>query len=94
MIRAEQIILPTSVPDEVVEAAAKALYETWCAVNEVADTSLPWDDIYDGERNACIAEARAAIAAALNVWPGAEVAAWYHADQTLILPLPDEASDE
>ena len=65
------MINPEQIPDAVVEAAAKALYETWCAVNEVAETSLPWDDIYDGERNACIAEARAAIAAAINAWPGA-----------------------
>ena len=65
------MINPEQIPDAVVEAAAKALYETWCAVNEVADTSLPWDDIYDGERNACIAEARATIATALSMWPGA-----------------------
>jgi hypothetical protein len=38
---------------------------------------------------------RAAIAAALNGWPGAEVVGWYHEDHTvIILPLPTEASDE
>ena len=87
------MISPEQIPDKVVNAAAKALYETWCAVNEVADTSLPWDDIYDGERNACIAEARATIATALSMWPGAEVVEWYHADQTLILPLPQKEGD-
>jgi hypothetical protein len=35
-----------------------------------------------------------AIAAALNAWPGAEVVGWYHADHTLILPLPTEARNE
>jgi len=39
-------------------------------------------------------EARAVIAAALSAWAGAEVVKWYHADQTLILPLPQEARDE
>jgi hypothetical protein len=36
----------------------------------------------------------AAIAAALNAWPGAEVVEWYHADKTLIFPLPQEPRDE
>ena len=34
--------------------------------------------------------ARDVIAAALNAWPNAEVVGWYHADHTLILPLPQE----
>ena len=38
--------------------------------------------------------ARAAIAAALSAWPGAEVVEWYHADKTLILPLPQEPRNE
>ena len=36
----------------------------------------------------------AAIRAALNAWPGVEVVKWYYADQTLILPLPQEPRDE
>ncbi len=72
MIRAEQI------PDEVVEAAAKAIGE----------------ETYVSNRQTLKDAARAAIAAAINAWPGAEVAAWYHADKTLILPLPQEASDD
>ena len=40
-------------------------------------------------------QARAAIAAALNAWPGMEKA-WYEGNTptAIILPLPQEASDE
>ena len=72
MIRAEQI------PDEVVEAAAKAIGE----------------ETYVSNRQTLKDAARAAIAAAINAWPGAEVVEWYHADHTLILPLPQEPRDD
>jgi hypothetical protein len=78
------LIKPDMIPDEVVEAAAKAIAE---------DAKLNWDDV-PYAHNVMRGEARAAIAAAFNSWPGAEVVAWYWADKTLILPLPAEASDE
>ena len=87
MIRAEQI------PDEVVEAAAKAIYEAWCAFHGVTKTSMPWEDIDDEERQACIAEAIASIASALNAWPGVEIRPTFEPSR-VILPLPLEASDE
>ena len=89
MIRAEQI------PPEAVEAAAKAIYHAWCAFHGVTKTSMPWEDIDDEERQACIAEARASIVAAINAWPGME-GAWYEGNTAtaIILPLPQEASDE
>jgi hypothetical protein len=77
MIKADQI------PDEVVEAAARAAWKLkdqrlW----EILKATQPnWQD-----------EARASIAAALNAWPGVEVVKWYHADQSLILPLPQGAA--
>lgn len=78
MIRAEMI------PDEVVEVAARALAD---------DAKLNWDDV-PYAHNVMRGEARAAIAAAINAWPGAEVVEWYHADHTLILPLPQEPRDD
>ena len=64
MIRAEQIILPTSVPDEVVEAAAKAAYEN--------QRTRKWDRCgYVGQQQ-LRRDARAAIAAAINAWPEGE----------------------
>ena len=95
MIDANQI------PPEVVEAAAKAIYEAWCAVHGVTKTSMPWEEIDDEERQACIAEAIASIAAALNSWPGSEYVyrqphrrAVSYSSPAIILPLPQEASDE
>jgi hypothetical protein len=69
---------PAQIPDEVVEAAAKAM-----------PTEFDMEDYPDYSRQVI----RAAIAAALNAWPNAEVVEWYHEDYTLILPLK-EARDE
>lgn len=44
-----------------VEKVAIAIYQTWCAIHGVAETSLPWSEIDDEERDACVAEATAAI---------------------------------
>ena len=71
MIRAEQI------PDEVVEAAAKAIGE----------------ETYVSNRQTLKDAARAAIAAALNSWPGSCNVACTLADM-LLLPLPQEPRDE
>jgi hypothetical protein len=72
------------IPPEALEAAARALAD---------DANLNWDDVPFAQ-DVMRGEARAAIAAALNAWPGAEVVKWYHADQTLILPLTTEAGND
>jgi len=82
------MIEPKQIPDEVVEAAAKAIT---MALILAVDEDCRALALTDDERAEL---ARAAIAAALNAWPNAEVVGWYHADHTLILPLPQEASDE
>jgi hypothetical protein len=101
MIRADII------PDEVVEAAAiAAMKDGGCGLTVedkhvlCCDSRVKglvgaygeslWCDVADCS---CYTMARAAIAAAFNAWPGAEVVEWYHADKTLILPLPQEARD-
>jgi plasmid replication initiation protein len=85
VIRAEQIILPTSVPDEVVEAAAKAAYEN--------QRTRKWDRCgYVGQQQ-LRRDARAAIAAALNAWPGRALAG-YAGEACHILPLPQEPRDD
>lgn len=80
MIRAEQI------PDEVVEAAARAV----CEAENGPCKCLP-------DECGCIywlAHARASIVAALNAWPGME-GAWYEGNTAtaIILPLPQENRD-
>lgn len=74
MIRAEQI------PDEVVEAAARA----YAILNEGHDE---WWHLR-AER------ARAAIAAALNAWPDAGIEEYVNRDRGIFLPLPQEPRDE
>jgi hypothetical protein len=72
------------IPTEAVEAAARALAD---------DANLNWDDVPFAQ-DVMRGEARAAITAALNAWPNAEVVGWYHADHTLILPLSTEKNDD
>ncbi len=69
------MIKDEQIPDEVVEAAAKS-------ISEFSEPIDKW--------RYHISEARAAIAAAINAWPGA-----WHVDaadfeEKLILPLPQE----
>jgi hypothetical protein len=84
------MIRPEQIPDEVVEAAAKAVAEQlgddW---NDNVHTFCgdDWRLTPDGAKEACRAIARAAIAAALNAWPGA---APKLDGRYLLLPLPQE----
>lgn len=82
MIRADMI------PDEVVEAAAKAAYEN--------QRTRKWDRCgYVGQQQ-LRRDARAAIAAALNAWPGSFP--WtFNGPLTgtgFVLPMPLEPRDE
>jgi hypothetical protein len=52
------------VHDEMVEKVARAIYEAWCEVHKVSDTSMPWEEIDAEEREACFFEARAALSVA------------------------------
>jgi len=76
MIRADMI------PDEVVEAAARALAD---------DAKLNWDDV-PYAHNVMRGEARAAIAAALNAWPGMDCRPTFGPSR-IILPLPQESEN-
>lgn len=77
---------PEQIPDEVVEAAAKAIAD---------DAKLNWDDVPYAHK-VMRGEARAAVAAALNAWPGAEIHnfdGWTHCEG-VVLPLPQEADND
>jgi len=102
MIKLEQI------PDEVVEAAARAAYERWCetirkretdtaGIELVDDLCPPWDDLGDEGKADWLDQARAAIAAGLGAWPGMlkrPVGSYYAIviAAHLVLPLPDEGA--
>ena len=86
------MIKPEQVPDEVVETAAVVLMGRLMVSR--ADALLVWSGMYENEKEQFRREARAAVVAGLEAWPNSELVPWYHADETLILPLPQEASDE
>ena len=82
------------VPPEVREAVAKAAYEHW---NAVMNSGPPWEEVDDNWREGMLGQADAAIAALFASWPGAVPQGYYTANgprDCLILPLPQEASDE
>jgi hypothetical protein len=60
------MITPEQIPDEVVEAAAVAAYETL--------RPRKWEKAGYINQQQCRRDARAAIAAALAAWPGMSVA--------------------
>ena len=98
MIRADQI------PDEVVEAAARAEYETMRAEaisdhGAIAETMYcPWEKVSPDAKEYYMRLARAAIAAAINAWPGATMYGPHPSGHgptvpQLILPLPQKGGD-
>jgi hypothetical protein len=85
------------IPDEVVEAAAKAAYLKSIEAN--AGSVNDWDDpAAEAEKQELLDVIRAALTAAMNAWEGAiPTSATDHllvARPALILPLPKDAADE
>ena len=82
--------LAKQIPDEVVEAAAVAAYETL--------RPRKWEKAGYINQQQCRRDARAALAAALNAWEGAVKESdqmggnWHRL--ILPLPLPKEGADE
>jgi len=81
MIRADMI------SDEVVEAAAHAVVTAAYKI----DPDARVNELTMGEYGAL---ARAAIAAALNSWPGAETEVYKSGETGVYLPLPQPPRDE
>jgi len=97
------MINPEQIPDEVVEAAARAAWNTqrehWGLYKVMLETEghlPPYEELGRGKQRELLVEAHAAIAAALNAWPGMEVHVLHpHMRGNWIdLPLPQEARDE
>ena len=87
MIRADQI------PDDVVEAAAKAIYEHWQFAAQFGPKAPPW--ITGGnslKQDEARSYARVSCLAILNLWPGRTEYAGFDADDTLrhTITLPME----
>lgn len=88
------MIDPKQIPDEVVEAAARADYEM--IRGEYREDfggdhpdHPPWQDLHDTARDYYLKHARAAIAAGINAWPDMEVRPTFNPSR-IILPLPQE----
>ena len=80
-----------TIPSEALEAAARAICE-----------HLRSNWVFDGNprhseaRDDMLAQARAAIAAALTTWPGVTTTSWFQDDSfksALNLPLPQKEGD-
>lgn len=85
-----------TIPDEVVEAAARAAYEYWRAGEDFLNETLPWEDIDEDYRRACLANARAVILAGLQAWPGSAVCHYITANTEgyeMVIPLPIKETD-
>lgn len=84
-----------TIPPDALEAAARGVYEAWCKFHGVEETSLPWEDIDDEERQACFAEALAACLAMLRAWPGMFINKGNGGLPVRVhLPLPKENSND
>lgn len=100
------MIKPEMIPDEVVEAAAKAYHNAWRGLNGVTHETMDWEALDRAERTDIRIQVKAAIAAALAAWPGArkayadiikphgEMGPRIGVDPRIVLPLPTENSDE
>ena len=76
------------IPPEALEAGAKELCER-------EEWKISWDDLEDYDREFYLDNARAACLAMLSAWPGMlHMEAHRVNNPVLILPLPQEASDE
>ena len=90
------------IPAAALEAGARAAHDQWrhqCAdeSDEPVENWQEWDDIDEWEQDSFRAQARAAIAAALNAWPGMRLGKYRDVAGSfdrIILPLTQEASDE
>jgi hypothetical protein len=84
------MINPSQIPDEVVEAAARAIADTDCP----ASLFLTCESHHGGCM--CRDQARAVLAAGLAAWPGAYAANQVQAERppVLCLPFPQEARDD
>lgn len=83
------MIRPEQIPDEVVEAAARAVYEDWRVRSKMFDETLPWDDVEEDEQWNSRCDARAAIVAAINAWPGVDFRPTFGPSR-ITLPLTQE----
>ena len=88
------MIRPDQIPDEVVEAAAKAEYELIrdeyrddYGVSILTDAHPPWERMHDSAKDYYRKHCRAAIAAALSAWPGALISPDEVIDGELLPPI-------
>ena len=81
-----------TIPPEAVEAAARAIRETFRAETNMSNAP-EWDASNPTLKDAYRKEARAALRAGIAAWPGVESRPTFGPSR-IILPLPKEARDE
>ena len=75
-----------TIPPSAVEAAARALHREW-----KGDWGIRWDELMPSDQDQFRMEARAAILAALNAWPGM-IEAHHQRDNQHAIILPTNTS--
>ena len=70
--------LTITIPPEVREEVAKAIYEHW---NAVLNSGPPWEQVDDDWRTGMLGQAEAAIVALFETWPGMQ-----HDNYVIVLP--------
>ena len=93
-----------TIPPAALEAGARAAHDQWwheCADEacEPVENWREWDELDEWEQDSFRAQARAAFLAIVGAWEGAKIIRDDGRRQTyaipaIILPLPQEASDE
>jgi len=76
--------LTITIPPEVREEVAKAIYEHW---RSALMQGPPWEEVNDDWRTGTLGQAEAAIIALFETWPGMQ-------HDNYVIVLPQEASDE
>ena len=83
--------LTITIPPEVREEVAKAIYEHW---NAVLNNGPPWEQVDDDWRTGTLGQAEAAIVALFETWPGI----WHWPDpadgRAIVLPVTTENSND
>ena len=87
-----------TIPAEVREAVAKAIYEHW---RSVMMQSPPWEEVDEDWRNGTLGQAEAGITALFLSWPDRHTKLFPNGQHHIIIPLavpsgalPTEASDD
>jgi hypothetical protein len=86
-----------TIPPAALEAGARAAYEEWRRQFSTGDDFAryeDWDDLSRFHKDEYREQARTAFLAILEAWPEMRISWLASNDGAIVLPLPQEASDD